>query len=208
MYMMNNLDKKRRDEILDFWFGELKEGEFPDEKRKMWWIKDTDFDNDIKSNFESDLISAKKGELKNWEDSPRGSLALLILLDQFSRNIYRDTEQSFAQDQMALDVCIRGLQKNFDKILHPVERAFYYIPFMHCEDLDMQKKSIEFYSALAEEFSSNLSLSDMLSQNKLFAEKHYVIIKKFGRYPHRNKILGRTSTPEEIKFLQEPGSSF
>ena len=206
---MINPGNKHWEYILDYWFGQLKEGELPaEEKRELWWFKDPDFDNEIKTKFEFDLISAKRGAFKSWEESPRGSLALIILLDQFSRNIYRDTEQSFSQDKQVLGICLNGLEKGFDKMLHPVECVFYYIPLMHSEESAMQNKSVEYYLELAEEFASNPSLSKMLSENKLFADKHYLVIEKFGRYPHRNKILGRTSTPEEIKFLQEPGSSF
>jgi uncharacterized protein (DUF924 family) len=130
------------------------------------------------------------------------------LLDQFSRNIYRGTAKAFSQDSLALDVCLRGIEKGFDKRLHPVERLFFYMPLEHSEDLEMQKKSVEYFSVLEKTFTSTPSLVSIISEFKNYAEKHYVIIERFGRFPHRNEVLGRESTPQEIEFLKQPGSSF
>lgn len=174
----------------------------------MWWAKDRKTDEYIRRNFESDLTDAGEGRLREWEETPRGTLALIILLDQFSRNIYRDTPRAFSQDTQALEAAVNGVEKGFDMGLHPVMRVFFYMPFMHSEDLEMQKRSTALFGSLEREFTSPPELARVLSTNRDYAERHYAIIKRFGRYPHRNKILGRESTPEEIEFLKEPGSSF
>jgi len=201
-----------RDEInrvLSFWFGDLKENEAPSEAhRKMWWIKDTENDNRIKDNFGNDLRLAIDGELDDWKKSPEGSLALIILLDQFSRNIYRDTNKAFSQDEMSLQICTEGIDNGFDKELHPVKRILFNMPLMHSESMDMQEKSLECFSGLAQEFTEPESIASTVSNSYQYALRHYEIIKRFGRYPHRNEILGRESTTEEIEFLGEPGSSF
>jgi uncharacterized protein (DUF924 family) len=201
--------KQRQEQILEFWFGKLSEDEAPsDDYYTMWFAKRSDIDQYIKINFEHDLKRAIEGKLKSWEDTPRGTLALIILLDQFSRNIYRGTARAFAQDPLALEVCLRGIEKGFDKKLHPVERLFFYMPLEHSEDLGIQKRSVERFSMLEKLSPSSPSLASMISEFRKYAEKHYIIIERFGRFPHRNEILGRRSTPEEIEFLKQPGSSF
>ena len=135
-------------------------------------------------------------------------MALILLFDQFARNIYRDTEEAFSQDKNAIEICINGIKKGFDEELHTVQRIFYYMPLMHSEDISMQEKSIECFSNLAKEFATSESIAKMVSGSFEYAMKHYEIVKRFGRYPHRNAILGRESTPEEIEFISEPGSSF
>lgn len=206
--MMGN-DREKIKKILHFWFGDLKKDEVPgDDKQKSWWMKDAEFDERIKNNFVNDLKMAIRGELDHWKTGPDSMLALIILLDQFSRNIYRDKSKAFSQDDQAIQICLEGIEKGFDKTLHPVERIFFYIPFMHSEDIDMQEKSLKYFSGLLEEYKEPESVADVVSNSYKFAVKHYDIIKRFGRYPHRNEILGRESTPEEKKFLEQPGSSF
>ncbi|MCI0453692.1 MAG: DUF924 domain-containing protein [Candidatus Dadabacteria bacterium] len=206
---MNLEYEQRQRVILNYWFGELKEGEAPSgEYYKMWFSKSNEVDESIKTNFEDDLKYAVEGKLKSWEDSPQGTLALIILLDQFSRNMYRGTERAFAQDSLALGVYLRGVQKGFDKKLHPVERLFFYMPLEHSEDLEMQKKSVEYFTILEKLFTSPPSLASMMTEFRDYAERHYVIIERFGRFPHRNEILERKSTSQEIEFLKQPGSSF
>ncbi len=200
---------KEIDKILDFWFGNLKENELPSkEYRKRWWIKDHENDKRIKDHFGYDLDLAIRGELDDWKTTPDGTLALILLFDQFTRNIYRNTEEAFSQDKNTIEICINGIKKGFDEALHPVQRTFYYMPLMHSEDMSMQEKSIECFSNLAKEFATPESIAKMVSGSFEYAMKHYEIVKRFGRYPHRNAILGRESTPEEIEFLSEPGSSF
>lgn len=204
-----SFDTKKIDRVLNFWFGNLKENELPSEEyRKKWWIKDHENDMQIKDLYGDDLDLAIRGELDEWKTTPAGTMALILLFDQFTRNIYRDTREAFSQDQKALVICINGLNKAFDDALHPIQRAFYYMPLMHSEDISMQEKSIECFSNLVKQFKTPESISHMVSDNYEYAIKHYEIVKRFGRYPHRNAILGRESTLEEIEFLNGPGSSF
>ncbi|MGB2693251.1 MAG: DUF924 family protein [Thermodesulfobacteriota bacterium] len=204
-----SFDTKQIDRVLNFWFGNLKEKELPSEEyRKKWWIKDHKNDMQIKDSFSDDLDLARRGELDDWKTTPAGAMALILLFDQFTRNIYRDTREAFSQDQKALEICINGLNKAFDDTLHPIQRAFYYMPLMHSEDMSMQEKSIECFSNLAKEFKTPQSIAKMVSGSFEYAMKHYEIVKRFGRYPHRNAILGRESTLEELEFLSGPGSSF
>jgi len=202
-------EEKYINKILDFWFGEMKNSGAPDKKKqKMWWQKDKNLDKLIKKKFEILLKRAKSGEFEEWTDNPEGMLAVVILLDQFSRHIYRDTVNAFSQDEMALNIVISAMLKGFDKQLVVVKRTFFYMPLMHSEDIDIQIKSVECFSELKKEYIKNDETADIVKINKKYAIMHYEIIKRFGRYPHRNKILGRESTAEEIEFLKEQGSSF
>lgn len=204
---IDNIEKQSR--ILDFWFGDLKDGEVPPrELSRMWWAKNPDIDEYIRKNFENDLLDAVNGKLGNWESTPLGTLALVILLDQFPRNMYRDTPRAFSQDIPALRIAEKGIEKGFDRELHPVMRVFFYMPFMHSESRDMQERSTALFGALENDFSSPRELAEMLSDNMEYAERHRTIIERFGRFPHRNRILGRESTTEEAEFLKQPGSSF
>ena len=207
--MRSQYEKGREERILNYWFGKLREGEAPSsDYYKKWFAKRIEIDQYIKTNFEDDLELAVGGKLKSWENTPRGSLAMIILLDQFSRNIYRGTAKAFSQDSLALDVCLRGIEMGFDKMLHPVERLFFFMPLEHSEDLEIQKKSVEYFSMMEKLYPTPPSLASMALEFRKYAEMHYVIIKRFGRFPHRNEVLGRESTPEEIEFLKQPGSSF
>ncbi len=202
-------DTKEIGRILDFWFGSLIENEIPSEAyRNRWWMKDSENDREIRNQFSDSLELAKIGGLDHWKTNADGTLALILLLDQFSRNIFRDTSEAFSQDHKAIETCLDGINQRFDNELHPIQRVFFYMPLMHSEDLGMQEKSIECFSNLKELFSTPQSIAKSVSGSFEYAMKHYEIIKKFGRYPHRNTILGRESTPEEVKFLTEPGSSF
>ena len=191
-------------EILEFWFGT--DPSHPGPKAQQWWEKDPEFDATIRRKFADDLSRAVRGEYETWKDSPRGTLAWIILLDQFSRNIFRDSPEAFVHDAMARDTCERGLEKGFDKKLTPNERAFFYMPLMHSESRDDHELSLIMYRQLEE--GAPPDLRALLENNYRYAQRHAAIVRRFGRYPHRNKVLGRTSTPEEIEFLKEPGSSF
>lgn len=175
-------------QIIDFWFKEIEPA--------CWWKKDPDFDERIKQDFYDLHQQASHGELFEWRQSPIGSLAEIIILDQFSRNIYRDKAKSFAYDGMAILLAQRAIEKRFDLPLNPAERSFLYMPFMHSESASIHAYALTLYTQQG------------LEHNLEFELKHKVIIDGFGRYPHRNKILGRTSTPQEIAFLKEPNSSF
>jgi uncharacterized protein (DUF924 family) len=136
-----------------------------------------------------------RGELDRWKATPLASLALVIVLDQFSRNMFRETPRAFSADSPALAVAASVIERGFDRLLSPVERTFMYLPFEHAEDLAAQRRSLALFEALDPD--------DMQ-----YVKRHYEIIARFGRFPHRNAILGRESTAEEIEFLKQPGSSF
>ena len=175
-------------EILDFWFSEL--------ESKQWWIKDEKLDRDIESRFGALHKAAIAGELSDWRESPAGRLAEIIILDQFSRNIYRDRPESFAYDNMALVLAQEAIRVGADQTFEAPEQAFFYMPFMHSESSAIHEIALKLFDQPGVEF------------NLEFEEKHKAIIDRFGRYPHRNSILGRQSTAEEIRFLTELGSSF
>lgn len=194
-------------EILDFWFGKLDaDGEASEEQSKLWWAKDKKIDQKIKKLFANDIQQAIAGKYDSWKETPKGGLALILLLDQFPRNVFRDTPEAFAHDKQALRVASHMLDKDFDMQLSFTQRHFVYMPFMHAESKSMQNCSLILFQQLADEVPEKLRKK---YQGVLkFAEQHQTIVEKFGRYPHRNKILGRTSTKEETAFLQQPGSSF
>lgn len=196
-------------EVLRFWFGDLREGKLPDkEKQTTWWMKSEEFDDLVRQRFEKYVLLAEKGELSHWFETPLGTVAFIVVVDQFPRNIYRDTPEAFSRDALALRACLEGVEKGFDKDLHPIHRTFFYLPLMHSEDLEVQSLSVEKYSALENEYIQHPEIRETLSCSTNFAGRHFDIIKRFGRYPHRNAALGRESTPEETEFLKEPGSSF
>lgn len=176
------------EEILNFWFKEINE--------RLWWKKDKSFDRLIIDRFSDIHEKAIQGELFEWRFTAKGSLAEIIILDQFSRNIFRDSARAFAYDGMALALSQEAIAAEFDRELTPVENSFLFMPFMHSE------------SALIHELALALYKRNGIQNNLDFEIKHKAIIDRFGRYPHRNAILGRESTAEEIAFLQEPGSSF
>ena len=176
------------DEVIKFWFEEI--------ETKFWWVKDTEFDQQIADRFEATHHIAIQGKLSSWRETPLGRLAEIIVLDQFSRNIYRDSPLAFAYDDHALVLAQDALHVKADQDLEPRQRAFLYMPLMHSETRE------------AHEIALTLFKAPGMEANLDFELKHKVIIDRFGRYPHRNEILGRQSTPEEIEFLKESGSSF
>ena len=186
--------------ILDFWFGAITPtGQVAPEKKSRWWKKSPEFDALCRENFEAELQALGPDDPKLEEfDSPRDALARILLCDQMPRNIYRGRPDSFAWDSHALSLTIQLVEKGTSKDLLPQERAFALMPLMHSEDPDVQTLSVLHFSELSKEGIDNLA----------FAISHKKIIDRFGRYPHRNEILGRPSSPEEIAFLNEPGSSF
>ena len=196
-------------DVLRFWFGELREGELPDKEKQMtWWMKSEEFDDLVRQRFEKYVLLAEKGNLSHWLKTPLGTVAFIIVVDQFPRNIYRDTSGAFSRDALALRACLEGIENGFDQGLHPMHRVFFYLPLMHSESPEIQCLSIEKYSALENEYAPHPEIRETLACSTDFAGRHFDIIKRFGRYPHRNTALGRETTPEETKFLKEPGSSF
>lgn len=202
-------DLENVSEILNFWFGDLTENGVPSsEKQELWWSKDPEIDLYIKNNYEKYINSAVSGKLDHWKKTSHGLLAYIIILDQFSRNIYRNSKRAFSQDKIALNTASEAVSTGLEAGLKSVEKIFLYMPYMHSEMLSDQLISIKKYSDLVNENKSHIILHDLLEQSEEYAYRHYEIIKKFGRYPHRNIILGRESTNEEIEFLRTGGSSF
>lgn len=189
-------------EILNFWFGYLPgPNYFPADKMPIWFASNPEIERQLIDNFRQDLFNAERGEYNNWRDTPRGRLALILLLDQIPRHIYRGKPQEFALDRMARALVIEGIQKGEDKRLYPIERAFFYLPLEHAEDLDIQNLSVACYRQLLAE-----SPEDLKPQMESFLEAaimHQQQIARFGRFPHRNTVLGRESTPEENVFLMQ-----
>lgn len=175
-------------DVLRFWFDEI--------DPRQWWQKALAFDRQLARRFATRLEQAASGELYAWRQTPEGRLAEILLLDQFSRNIYRDTPRAFAQDGMALVLAQEGVRAGFDRVLSTPQRQFFYMPYMHSESTTIHQ--------LAEALFDQPGLEQAL----LFERKHKAIIERFGRYPHRNAILGRASTAAEIAFLKQPGSGF
>jgi uncharacterized protein (DUF924 family) len=177
-------------QVLDFWFGQS------ETERPEWFRKDPAFDALISARFGAAVERALQGAFREWEATPEGALARVILLDQFTRNIFRGTPRAFAGDALALEAARAMVSRGDDLRLAPVRRTFVYLPFEHSEDMAMQRESLRLFGALA--------YGDLAE----WARRHAVIVERFGRFPHRNAILGRTSTPEEIEFLKQPGSGF
>jgi len=174
--------------VITFWFDELEPAQ--------WWKKDADLDARIAERFGSLHRRAREAELCAWRSTPHGRLAEIIVLDQFSRNIHRDSARAFAADGMALVLAQGAVAGGHDEELTVNEKAFLYMPYMHSESRRIHEDAVQLYSTPG------------LEHNLEFEHKHKVIIDRFGRYPHRNEVLGRESTPEELAFLQQPGSSF
>ncbi len=197
----------RQDAILSFWFGDLDPDKpVPEDRGKLWFGGSKDVDDLIRTNFSEDVQAGAGGEYDAWCDTARGTLALIVLLDQFTRNIFRNTPKAFANDAKALSICQAGMKAGFDKQLSVVERAFFYLPMEHSEDLAIQEQSVTSFRQLLDEASA--AQREICESYYDYAVRHYDIIARFNRFPHRNRMLGRASTPEEVEFLKQPGSSF
>jgi uncharacterized protein (DUF924 family) len=196
--MTSEPTKERAGEVLDFWFGREGEpgyGEF----REAWFRRDPEFDRRIRDRFEPLYEEAAAGGLDDWKDEAHSCLALVILLDQFPRNMYRGDPRTYATDGKAQEIAEYAVDRALDRELPPFQRSFLYMPFMHSEDLEHQRRSVELFGGLA---------GPRESGSPDYAVRHMEIIERFGRFPHRNEILGRQTTPEEAVFLTQPGSSF
>tara|TARA_B110000908_G_scaffold161600_1_gene206146 strand:- start:853 stop:1389 length:537 start_codon:yes stop_codon:yes gene_type:complete len=175
-------------DVIQFWFEEISQAQ--------WWKKDAQFDQLIASRFLGVHGQASRCELNRWRDTAAGRLAEILVLDQFSRNIYRNSPLSFATDSLALALSQEAIHSGADKAVGEDKRSFFYMPFMHSESAAIHKEAVSLYEAYGNE------------GNLKFELRHKAIIDRFGRYPHRNEILGRDSTAEEVEFLSQPGSSF
>ena len=196
------------EQVLDFWFGSCgTDGALDPAKRKMWFGDGRKYDAEIREKFGPLHERAGRGELDaEWAVTPRGRIALIVVLDQLSRHIHRGTPLAFAQDPAAQKLSLDGLNRNVDRELIPAHRSFFYMPFEHAEDLELQRLGVRCFDGLARTVTDDLR-KDYEGFHD-YAVRHRDIIKRFGRFPHRNAVLGRQSTPEETEFLKQPGSSF
>jgi uncharacterized protein (DUF924 family) len=193
--------------VLDFWFGMPgSAAEIAGRQRKLWFGKSSANDQAVTELFSAMLVAATAGLLTHWASTPRGRLALVIVLDQFPHHIYRDQPHAFATDPQALALSLDALAVGEDKILAPIERVFLYLPLEHAEASAMQDLSVSLYEKLARDASSDehALFNDFLN----YARQHRDVVARFGRFPHRNVILGRASTADELEFLKQPGSRF
>lgn len=193
--------------VLDFWFTqEEDEVRLINKQSPLWWGKSNEMDGVIKTRFTSLLNDIKQGELESWRFDPGSRLAMILVCDQFSRQIYRDKAEAFASDEIALDLCLDGLDKGMDQKLRSIERVFFYMPMEHSESLSIQNRCVQQFQKLLDEVGPELKpeFEGFVS----FAKQHQKIIKRFNRFPHRNSILGRKSTADEAAFLLQPNSSY
>ena len=186
------------EDVLEFWFGVPGNPDYA-KPRPLWFTKSEATDQLVRQRFTDTVEAALSGQLDGWAVTPRGALASILVLDQFTRNIFRDTPRAFAGDSEALRLASNLVDRGDDRSLAPIERWFAYMPFEHSEFLNDQIESVRLFSELAR---------DGLHEPLDWAVKHYDVIKRFGRFPHRNAIFGRESTADEIEFLNEPGSRF
>ena len=190
------------EEILNFWFGNPTDPQGPyGQQRSVWFKKDATFDDRIRQQFLPDYGRAAAGDYAPWRSQPRPCLALILLLDQVPRNLFRGNARSYATDAEALVVAEAAIAQGHDQALIPVERLFMYLPLEHSEDLVRQQRCVQLFETLVKEAPELASTLD-------YAYRHRDVIARFGRFPHRNDILGRATTPEEAAFLQQPGSRF
>ena len=203
---------ERYEEILEYWFGE----DFDEDTQvtrdsilvQEWFRPTKDMDQEIKGYFEKDLKAAQKGKLDDWEDDPESRLALLVLLDQFSRNIYRGDAKAFDNDLRALELSLKSIKDGFDGRVSFVQRQFYYMPLMHAENLEVQQTSVQVFTKLILEAERYEDPSlDYLRSVLDFAKQHLDVFQTFGRFPWRNDALNRRSTTEERLFLSDPDNS-
>jgi uncharacterized protein (DUF924 family) len=200
-------DLARIDQILSFWFRE-RELSAPKIDRRMdiWFGEDPAFDEAIMAEFEDDVEGASNGRLDHWAEEPRGRLALILLIDQFRRNIHRNTAKAFSHDKLALKLCVEGAVEKKDSGLTPIQKVFFYMPLQHAESVKVQAKSVELFNKLAESVSPTYRETFLTVAQ--FAELHRDIIDQFGRFPNRNKLLGRANTPEEDEYLAGDSPDF
>ena len=205
------MDEARQ--IREFWFGRLPLSADELQRRMQWWFGGADSpeeqrqrDAQIRIRFGPLLERAARGELEPWAGGPRRSLSLILLLDQFPRNLYRGTARAFAHDEQALTLTLSGMQSGADAALDPLERMFFYMPLQHAESAEVQDESVAAYRRLLAEAPQ--ALRPTLQSALEYAGQHHDIVQRFGRFPHRNRVLGRASTPEELAWLRESPDRF
>ena len=201
---MTDTDFRR---VLDFWFNDCElDSPHIDARMDRWFGDDPELDQAIRDQFGDLIEQASRGELDHWADDPKGRLALIIVLDQFRRNVYRGTADAYAEDRRALKLCVEGTLSGAYKSLSPEEQVFYFMPLQHAESRKVQEKSVSIYRALANRVSETLRETFLTTAQ--FAELHRDIIAQFGRFPHRNAVLGRENTPEEEQYLSGDSPDF
>ena len=188
-------------DLLTFWFGDLGHADLPSSDRTTLWFGENEkLKQELLAVYANDYQAAVDGKLQDWRKTSRGRLALIILLDQFSRSFYRDSLNAFSQDKLAQELSVQGIREKSDQSLTLIERVFFYMPLVHAEDVHLQEQSIRLFHELV-----SLSMSETSQVYRLFlayAYAHFKVIKEFGRFPQRNKILERSNTPEEVIFLK------
>ncbi len=198
---------KHSERILEFWFGGFPDAYHADPRKTAMWFKNgAAYDRDIFINFGAEYGRAINHELDSWAETPRGRLAMIILLDQFSRHIHRGSAEAFAQDEYAQELCLDGIARAEDQNLHPVERMFFYLPLEHAENTERQNFAVQAFTALLADVPA--PHKQMYQGALAYAEKHRYVIARFGRFPELNEILGRLSTPEEIEFIKSGDYAF
>lgn len=193
--------------VHEFWFGtDADDAAVIKQQSSLWWSRDPDTDEAIRRRFEPTLNAAAQHGLNAWAETPRGLLSLILLTDQFPRSIYRDTPKAFVFDAVARAWCLDGLGRKVDQSLRPIERVFFYLPLEHAESLDQQERSVRLFQDLLQDVpSEQRSLFEVYRD---YAVRHRDIIARFDRFPQRNAIFGRLSTPQELEFLAQPDGSF
>jgi uncharacterized protein (DUF924 family) len=194
--------------VLDFWFAEDGHQDTPtiDSRMERWFAGDPALDEEIRVRFGDLVRRASAGALNRWADNPEGRLALIILLDQFRRNIHRGSAEAFARDALALKLCVEGAMAGVYKGLGPFQQAFFFMPLQHAESLKIQERSVRIYQGLVNSVSDTLKAT--FATFAQFAELHRDIVANYGRFPHRNAVLGRENTPAEAEFLESGAPSF
>ncbi|HET7358774.1 MAG TPA: DUF924 family protein [Rhodanobacteraceae bacterium] len=194
------------DTVLDFWFGAAGAAAPVAERSARWFGNDPAFDATIRERFGATLAAASAGLLDDWTRTPHGRLALLIVLDQFPRNMHRGTAAAFASDARAQAIALAGLARGDDRLLEPLQRVFCYLPLEHAEDLQLQERCVDLFEAL--HASVPAAHRAQFNGFLVYARQHREVIARFGRFPHRNAALGRIDTPQERDYLAQPGSGF
>ena len=208
--MTRRIPDERCREVLDYYFGEASQPDCTLEalvaRTKMWFFRNAEVDETIRRRFLEDVEKAARGEYDAWRETALGTLALVVLLDQLPRNIHRGSPRAFEHDAKSFAIASAAIEQRVDEQLTAGERLVFYLPLMHAEDRAVQEKASQLYAKLATDCPA--ALRPELENASKFANRHREIVDRFGRFPHRNAVLGRSSTDEEIAFLAGPNSSF
>ena len=197
----------KQDQILSFWFGKLsEENRWSEEKSQLWFSSSEELDREIQNAFGEDITHAASGAYSDWEKTPRGRLALILLLDQFPRNIFRGTPQAYQFDALAQKLSLEGIAHGQDQELYPIERQFFYLPLMHAESLALQLISLLVFQKLTQEVAPSIREYFLLAEG--YAKRHFETVKTYGRFPHRNAILERPNTEAESVYLAKSSDAY